>query len=170
MKTHRSIHLLTATLGLAMLTTAGCADKSTTTSGILPTTTITPATTPTAAPGPGATSTSTAIASALWSDLKNLTFEARAQFGSGVTRLESEAANQIVTLNAKRAAMLGTTDTKAWDFAMKEMVNAQSYLKSTAAELGKATPDTWNQAKDKVGLAWTRTQEAYAKVKASTTS
>ena len=53
---------------------------------------------------------------------------------------------------------------------MKEMADARAYLKSTGEEANKATPETWLQAKEKVGQAWTRTQEAYDKVKASTTS
>jgi hypothetical protein len=89
---------------------------------------------------------------------------------AGLSRLESEVDSQIAALTAKRATMNGTTDTKDWDFAMKEMVNAQAYLKSSGAELSKATPETWSQAKDKVAQAWVRTQEAYTKVKASTTN
>jgi hypothetical protein len=32
-----------------------------------------------------------------------------------------------------------------------------------------ATAETWDQKKEKVGQAWAKTQEAYGKVKASTT-
>ena len=66
--------------------------------------------------------------------------------------------------------MKTTTDTKGWDFAMKEMEDARSALHSIGTELSQATPETWNQEKDKVGQAWVRTQEAYDKVKSSTTS
>jgi len=37
-------------------------------------------------------------------------------------------------------------------------------------ELHEASPETWAQQKDKVGEAWMRAQEAYGKVKSSTTS
>ncbi|HET7536483.1 MAG TPA: hypothetical protein VFJ90_08520 [Candidatus Didemnitutus sp.] len=37
-------------------------------------------------------------------------------------------------------------------------------------ELAKAGPETWNQQKDKVGLAWVRTRDAHGKVKSSTTT
>jgi len=37
-----------------------------------------------------------------------------------------------------------------WDFAMTEMQNARSSLKSMGEELGKAAPDIWNQEKDRV--------------------
>jgi hypothetical protein len=66
--------------------------------------------------------------------------------------------------------MDGTTETKDWDFAMKAMETARTFLMSAGEDLGKATEETWAQRRDKVGRAWVRTQEAYAKVKASTTS
>jgi hypothetical protein len=66
--------------------------------------------------------------------------------------------------------MQRSTDTKAWDLAMKEMEAAQSYLKAMGEELGKATHESWDQTKDRVGRAWVRTQDAYAKVRSSTTS
>ena len=37
-------------------------------------------------------------------------------------------------------------------------------------EVSNATPDTWNQEKDKVDQAWQRAQEAYDKVRTSTTN
>jgi hypothetical protein len=66
--------------------------------------------------------------------------------------------------------MKSTANTKDWDFAMKEMEDARTNLKSIRAEMSKATPETWDQEKDKVGQAWVRTQAAFANVKASTTS
>jgi len=94
----------------------------------------------------------------------------RAQFFAGFTRLEARVDDQIRRLTARRAAMTSTTDTREWDFAMKEMGDARTYLKSMGAELRTATPETWNQQKDKVGQAWVRTQDAYGNVKSSTTS
>jgi hypothetical protein len=109
-------------------------------------------------------------ASARWTDIKECTYDARAQFFAGLARLETRVDREIGVLTARRAAMKSTTDTQDWDFAMKEMVNARSALKSSGEALQKATPDTWAQEKDKVGQAWVRTQEAFAKVKSSTTS
>lgn len=78
---------------------------------------------------------------------------------------------QVGELAAKRATMVkNAVDTKDWDLAMKEMGAARDYLRSVGEEIRQATRDTWAQQKEKVGLAWIRTQEAYAKVKASTTS
>ena len=50
------------------------------------------------------------------------------------------------------------------------MADSRTYLKSMGQELGKATAETWAQQREKVGQAWVRTQEAYAKVRSSTTS
>jgi hypothetical protein len=50
------------------------------------------------------------------------------------------------------------------------MNDSRSYLKSVGDELNKASPETWTQQKETVGLAWVRAQAAYDKVKSSTTS
>ena len=64
-----------------------------------------------------------------------------------------------------------TTDTKDWDFAMKEVDDSRSYLTSSMRELAKATtPETWSAAKDKVGEAWKRAQAAVDKMNATVTS
>jgi len=110
------------------------------------------------------------IASAKWSDIKDCTYDMRAQFFAGLKQLEARVDVQISELTAKRAAMKSTTDTKDWDFAMKEMNDSRTYLKSVGDELNKASTETWTQQKETVGQAWVRTQEAYDKVKSSTTS
>jgi len=77
---------------------------------------------------------------------------------------------QVRELTARRAAMKSTANTKEWDFAMKEMNDARSYLRSVSDELRKASVETWNQQKETVGRAWVRTQAAYDAVKTSTTN
>jgi hypothetical protein len=171
MKTNRFTNLIAAAFGLAAFSTAGCTEKEKIAEAPLPpakagaTTVPGPAiTVPVAAPA------SPDVASANWADIKDNTYDMRDQFFAGLKRLEAKVDDQISELTAKRAAMKSTTDTKDWDFAMKEMEDARSALKSIGVELSKATPETWNQEKDKVGQAWVRAQEAYDKVKSSTTS
>ena len=77
---------------------------------------------------------------------------------------------QIVQLQVRRDAITGVIDPKAWDFAMKEMREARSYLQSMGVELTKATRETWDEAKDKVGEAWKRSQLAVDKMNATVTS
>jgi hypothetical protein len=176
MKTNRLIHLFIAALGLAAFPTAGCAEKEKSAEASRPPVPDGAAASATAAqPGPTtnvavAATASPDVASARWSDIKDCTYETRAQFFSGLTRLEARVDDQIRELTAKRAIMDGKANTQDWDLAMKEMENARTNLKSMGEELHKASPETWDQQKDKVGQAWVRTQEAYDKVKSSTTS
>ena len=98
-----------------------------------------------------------------WASIDDCTYDTRAQFFAGLSQLETTVDRQIRELTAKRAAMkpiAKAIDYTEWDLAMKEMQNARSYLQATATELRKATPDIWNQEKDKVGQAWARTQDA----------
>lgn len=110
------------------------------------------------------------VASVTWSDMETLTFENRARFMAGLKQMEAKVDAQIAELAAKRAAMTGTAATKDWDFAMKEMNDSRTYLKSVGEEAAKATAQTWDQQKAKVGQAATRAQAAYEKVKLATTS
>jgi hypothetical protein len=106
-------------------------------------------------------------AAASWVAIKDFTYDQRADFIAGAGRLQAMLASQIAELNAKRASMPSTVETKDWDFAMKEMNDSQFYLKSMIDEASRATPETWGQEKDKVDQAW---QEAFDKVKVTTTS
>lgn len=106
-----------------------------------------------------------------WTDIKDHPFGKRADFMAGLARLREKVDAQVAELTAKRASMLDlSVDTKEWDFNMKEMNAARSYFNAVSDELRKATPETWDQGKEKAGQAWVRTQEAYDKVKSSTTS
>jgi hypothetical protein len=105
----------------------------------------------------------------LWTDIKDDTYETRAHFSAGVGRLSAKLDDQIRELKAKRAAM--TTDTKDWDFAMKEVDDSRSMLTSTMDALAKATtPETWADAKEKIGVAWQRSQLAVDKMNSTRTS
>ena len=176
MKTNRFLKSITVAFSLAVFSTAGCAEKEQTANAALPpakdaastaVTTTLPGSTVTV---PVAAAASPDAAIAKWVDIKDCTYDTRARFFAGLNRLQARVDEQISSLSARRAAMTSTADTKDWDFAMKEMADARSNLKSAGDELSKASPETWNQEKDKVGQAWMRTQEAYDKVKISTTS
>lgn len=106
---------------------------------------------------------------ALWTGIKDIAFDTRASFFTGCTRLEVRLDAQISELAARRAAMKSDANTKDWDFAMKELANARSYLTGTGKLAAKSTPESWAQDKERVGQAWVRAQNACAKVKASTT-
>lgn len=164
MKTNSFKHLITVALGLTVLATTGCAEKAKTPEATLPS-----ARKVAANEGSGSTP-SPDVAAPQWITLKDITYDQRAQFFSGFKQMEAVVDEQIRVLTARRAAMTSTANTKDWDFAMQEMSSARAHLKSTGEVLGKATPETWNQEKDRVGQAWVRSQDAFAKVKSSTTS
>jgi hypothetical protein len=118
---------------------------------------------------PGTINADADFATAQWAEISDFGYERREDFFSGLRRLENKVAGQTAELMAKRATMSGIAHTQDWDFAMKEMDSARSYLTAMGRELSQSTPESWTQRKDRVGQAWNRTQEAYAKVKSSTT-
>jgi hypothetical protein len=179
MKTNLFTTLFTAVVGLTALSPAAHAKSAKIASAVMPPTmAVVTMTVADAKPGPApklqfaaaTVAPSPDVASARWSDIKDCTYDMRAQFFAGLSRLEAIVDAHVSLLTAKRAAMNSTANTQEWDFAMMEMKNAQSSLKSLRAELSKATPETWDQEKDKVGQAWVRAQEAFANVKSSTTN
>ena len=164
MKNTRFFPLLTA-CSLLAFSTAGCAEKAKDAENTLP------VIKPVAVATPETPSAQAPVAAAArWSELKGYTYDQRESFLAGLKDLESRVDAQISELVAKRAAMdASNTSTKDWDFAMKEMGNARTTLISTSTDMTKTTRENWDQQKDKVGLAWVHTQDAYAKVVASTT-
>lgn len=173
MSTHRIVPLFSAVLGVAALSAGGCAPKKDPGAGVVmpPTQNSAPAVLAADVPATKSSAVGGAeMVTVSWSDLETLTFERRSEFMAGFKRMETMVERQIAELTAKRAAMKGTVATKDWDFAMKEMNDSRSYLKSMGDEAAKATAQSWDQQKAKVGQAWVRTQAAFEKVKFSTTS
>ena len=163
-----SLAALTATFGFAALLMPGCSDKQKVDQPqptvAVPATPLPAVKTVVAPPQPVAVD-----APASWDAISALTYEQRADFVAGAVRMEGQLDGQINGLKAKRASM--TTDTKDWDFAMGGLTDARSYLQSMVTEVGKVTtPDTWDEEKEKVHQAWVRAQDAYDKVRISTTS
>jgi hypothetical protein len=176
MKTNRFSRPIIVAFGLTVFLTDAHAENGKTASAILsPTMAVVTIAVVDAKPGSAsilqasATSSPEAVG-ARWTDIKGCTYDMRAQFFAGLDRLEARVDREIARLTDIRAAMKSTANTADWDFAMKEMADARSNLKSMGEEIRKATPEIWAQEKDKVGRAWVRTQEAYDKVKSSVTS
>jgi hypothetical protein len=104
-----------------------------------------------------------------WSDIKSDTYEQRAHFAVGARLLLVRLDGEISRLNAKRALM--TADFKDWDFDMKEVNTSHDLLLSRVTALGSATtPETWSDAKDKVGEAWHLARLALDKMNSTVTS
>jgi hypothetical protein len=169
MKTNHFITLIAVAFGFAAFPTIGCAQQENTAGATSPSTNNRVTATVIATSPAPATTASPDLTPASWSGIEDDTFDMRAHFLAGLKQMQAMADAQASSLMAKRNSMKSTTDTKEWDFEMKEMEEARSYLKSMSEELSKATPETWNQEKDKVSQAWAKTQKAYEKVKSSTT-
>jgi hypothetical protein len=104
-----------------------------------------------------------------WTTIQYHPYEKRQEFNAVFARMVSKLDDDIRALNEKRATM--TNDTKDWDFAMKELNNARSDVQSKLSELARTTtPETWNEARDRLGVAWDRALTAVKAVKSSTTS
>jgi hypothetical protein len=104
-----------------------------------------------------------------WSEIKADTYEQRAHFAEGTGRMMAKLDREIGELRAKRATL--TTDTKDWDFLMKDVDDSRALLSGRISDLAKAnTPETWGDAKDKVGDAWSRAQQAVNKMNTARTS
>jgi len=174
MKTRPPLRTLAAAAALSALLLSGCSRGNAPAQGHAqaapaPAAPVVPVVTP-AQRVPIAVQSDSVQAAASWVAIKDFTYDQRADFASGAGNLLSMLAGQVAELKAKRASMPSTVETKDWDFAMKEMDDAQAYLRSMIQEAGRATPDTWSQEKDKVDEAWQRAQEAFDKVKVTTTS
>jgi len=172
MKTHR-FALLATTFATTAFATSGCAKEP---DASVPVAATAPAAPAPAAPAPVAPAPVTPeaappapVPAADWLNLKDFTHDRRAELLAGLPGLEARVDEEISELQARRAALPAKTDTNDWDFAMKEMGEARGYLRSVNEEMTKASRETWDQQKEKVDLAWIRSQDAYAKVKTSTT-
>ena len=167
MNPNRLPHLAAVAPGLVLFPNAGCAAREKPASDA-------PSSAGVAVPAPAsavATADRQDEAAAMWSDIEFSTYDTRPAFFAGLKRLEARVDDQIRQLNAKRAVMdKNSVDVTDWDIAMNGLKEAQSYLVGVGNELNKASRETWDQQKAKVGDAWVRTQKAYDKVKASTTS
>lgn len=162
-------HLLIAAFALTALSTAGCAEKDHVSS---PPPAEKPAATADATrETASATDPATPSTLSRWSNVKGYPFEQRDLLLDALKPLVAHVDAQIGDLQASRTVMVkNNINTADWDFAMKEMIESRAYLIGLAEELTKARSENWAVQKDKFGRGWLRTQEAYAKVRSSTTS
>lgn len=122
------------------------------------------------APGTPSASAGTPVTEAgTWEVIKDYTYAQRAEFIATVGRMMDKVDEQIQQQNAKRDTLTEST-AKDWDIAIKDLEEARSLVQSKVTELSKTKPETWDAAKEQVGIAWQRVQNALDKVRASTTS
>ncbi len=104
-----------------------------------------------------------------WAGIKDYTFEKRTDFAAGLDRLMEKQDAGLAAMNAKLTG-LPDAAAKERDHAVKQFNEARSFLKSELDSLRTGTAGAWTVSKEKVTVAWQRTEAAYEKVKASPTS
>jgi hypothetical protein len=105
----------------------------------------------------------------LWTLIKDDTYSQRDHFSKGVDTMSRRLNDETGQLRAKRASMIADTD--EWDFSMKEVDASRALLTDRMVMLSKATtPETWDEAKARIGEAWTRSQLAVDAMNATRTT
>jgi len=97
-----------------------------------------------------------------WDSIKDFTYDRRADFSSGLHRMNDSLDEKARTVRSKMADVPDAAS-KDRDAAVKEYDDARADLKVKMADLDNATADTWSDAKAKTAAAWTRVKVAYDK-------
>ncbi len=108
------------------------------------------------------------VVEAKWADIQDLTYEKRADFMAGLALLQKRLELQVAGLKTKRENLPATDDPAAFDFDLKALGTARTRFLSAGTDMSKATPQNWNQLKERVGGAWENVQDAYKKAAGET--
>jgi uncharacterized phage infection (PIP) family protein YhgE len=146
MKTHRPLLLLLATLIPGALFFSSSCSKSDTDKA--------------KANANDAVADVKATASQTWDNIKEFTYEQRANFSSAMDQMSADLDQKNAELKAKNTK-LSDAAAKDRDAAMKDYDSARADLKADLVALNNATADTWADAKAKVADAWQRVKAAY---------
>jgi hypothetical protein len=103
-----------------------------------------------------------------WQNIRDFSYDNRREFSAVFSRMVARLDDEIRGLNEKRATM--KSDPHEWDFEMKELNNARADVQSKVTDLSRvSTPEAWNEARDRLGVAWDRAQKAVQAVRKSVT-
>lgn len=164
MKTHRFLCHFSVTFAWALLPLITFAEGSSVAAPVLPPSNVRVA----IAVSSGGTRPPVA-APVQWADIRDCPSEMRERFFAGFQQLEALVNRQIEELAARSTVDHAPGAAPAeLDLALSEMRTARFFLLITADALRRATTQTWDQQKAKVGLAWTKSQEVYQQLKART--
>lgn len=167
MKSTVRTSLRPALFGLASLFTVACSDsRPVALAAAAPSAAPVPAATPAAAPPIQTPPYPPAIVPIEWSAIQNLGYDDRAAFLAGLQRLHAQLELQISELNARRAALTASDNPGKLNFAMEALGTARTRLLSTSTDLSKATPQNWEQLKERVSDSWVVVQNAHDKAAA----
>jgi Skp family chaperone for outer membrane proteins len=105
---------------------------------------------------------STSPATENWSELRTYEFERRGEFNSSLNAMSAKVEAEISRLKADASGAQASQSRRA---ALDELQSAKSDFDGKAAALGRASKDTWNQARDELAAAWDRLQASLAKAR-----
>jgi hypothetical protein len=98
-----------------------------------------------------------------WTDVKSYTFAKRREFAAEADSLTAKMDAKVQELRDDYSEKKAGASRAA---AMEELKKAQAEYKQKVADLGRATADGWDRAKQEVLAAWDRLQAAYKNARA----
>lgn len=107
---------------------------------------------------------STSPATESWTELRTYSYDRRGEFNSSLNAMSARVDAEISSMKADAS---GAKASQSRQDAMKEVESAKSDFDGKAAALGRASKDTWDQARDELAAAWDRLQAALQKARSS---
>jgi len=98
-----------------------------------------------------------------WENVKDFTFEKRADFSAQLKARQTDFEAGVSKLRADYSEGQASASRKA---AMQELKDSEADYHEKLAALGNATADTWTATRDSVAASWDRLQASYAKARA----
>jgi hypothetical protein len=148
MKTYTTRSLLTAGLAIAALGLAACSDR--TRSDMKSDTS-------------NAIDRAQASMSNAWNDVKDFSFEKKDDFVASSKAMTAKLDADMSELRAKYAGAKADASREA---AWNDLTSARANFDEKMSALGRASADTWEQAKRETIAAWDRVEAAYKKARA----
>jgi len=148
MKTYTTRSLLTAGLAIAALGLAACSDrdraeiKSDTSQAV---------------------DRAQAAMSNAWADVKDFSYDKKEDFVASSKAMTAKLDAEISELRAKYAGAKADASREA---AWNDLTSARADFDQKMSALGRASADTWEQAKRETIAAWDRVEAAYKKARA----
>lgn len=104
-----------------------------------------------------------------WDNIKDYTFERRAEFADSLDRMGNACDADFAAMNAKLKGLPDDT-AQARNAAVKDYNSATTAFKVQMTALRASTADTWGATKEKTSEAWQKVQSTFAAIKTSAKS
>jgi len=107
-----------------------------------------------------ATDTVADVSAEKWEQLKESTYDQRAEFRSGIDKMAASVDRNVEQWNEKAGELSGEAK-ETWNNGVAELREARENLKEELDRIGDASVETWNDARARVANAWERVEDAY---------